>query len=293
MSVVVPEPNAPAGTWPPFEAIEVETEGPVVVVRLNRPKASNAINWTMENELQDVLERCDADDIVKCVIIAANGANFSAGHDIAQVAKEKVTQSEPARFDGKYWARTGEMLPTWNFSKALVIAVKGFVGPHANAFLFTADAVIAAENTVFSFEETRVGIGAPYGPYALMPFHFPMRVVKHLWMSGGWMDAETARQLFYVNRVVPLGEEEAEAHRFAQMYASMELDNLVANKRGIHQVYEAANLAAMIDVGREPYEPKGAAAEEQAKHFELIHEKGAGVAARSRDASFDRGISKV
>lgn len=279
--------------WPEFEAIEVEDAGAIVTVRLNRPRQSNAINWTMEDEFNRVLAQCDADDEVKCVILAANGANFSAGHDIMQVAAEKVTQSEPATFDGKYWARTGEMLPAWNFRKALVAAVKGFVGPHANAFLFVADAVIAADNASFSFEETRVGIGPPYGPYTLMPFHFPMRVVKQLWIPGGWMDAETAQRLFYVNRVVPLGEEEAEARRFAEMYASMDLDNLIANKQGVHRLYEACGLAGMIDVGREPYEPQGAAAEEQAEHFQLIYEKGAGAAARSRDAGFDRGISKV
>lgn len=276
-----------------FEAIEVLWSKPIVTVRLNRPRASNAINWTMESEIHQVLEQCESDDEVKCVLIAANGANFSAGHDIAQVAAERVTGAEPPTLEGKYWARTGEMLPTWRFSKALVIAAKGFVGPHANAFLLTADAVVAAENTVFSFEETRIGIGAPYGPYALLPFHFPMRVLKQLWMPGGWLDAVTAERLSYVNRVVPLGKEEAEARRFAEMYASMELANIVANKRGVHQLYEAAGLAPMIDVGREPYEPTGAAAEEQAEHFRIIHEQGAGVAARSRDAGFDRALSKI
>lgn len=276
-----------------FEAIEVSGAGPIVTIRLNRPEVVNAINWTMEDELVRTLKACDRDDDVKCVLLAANGPNFSAGHDIAQVAKEKVTGVEPATFDGKYWARTGELPPTWSFSKALVVAVKGFVGPHANAWLLTADAVIAAENTRFSWEETRVGIGAPFGAYALMPFQFPMRVVKQLWMPGGWMDAETALRLHYVNRVVRVGEEEAEALRFAQIYSSMDLGNLIANKQGVHALYEAAGLLDMVKVGREPYEPKGAAAAEQAEHFKLIHEKGAGAAARRRDDGFDRGVSKV
>ena len=279
--------------WEGFEAIEAESDGAIVTIRLNRPRASNAINWQMEDEIHRVLDACERDDEVKCVLMAANGVNFSAGHDIAQVAAETVTGAEPATFNGKYWARTGEMLPMWDFPKALVIAVKGFVGPHANAFLMTADAVVAADNCVFSFEETRIGIGAPYGPYALMAFQFPMRVVKQLWIPGGWMDAATAERLFFVNRVVPLGQEEAEARRIAETYASMDLANIIANKRGVHQVYEAAGLGAMIDVGRAPYVPTGAAAADQAEHFRLIHEKGAGAAARSRDSGFDRALSKV
>jgi enoyl-CoA hydratase/carnithine racemase len=276
-----------------FQAIQVSIDGPIVTLRLNRPTVSNAINWMMQSEIYRVLDACESDDAIKCLLITANGKNFSAGHDIAQVAEEKVTGSKPATFAGKYWARTGEMLPMWYFRKAMVVAVKGFIGPHANALLLTADAVVAADNSVFSFEETRVGIGAPYGPYALMPFHFPLRVVKQLWMSGGWMDAETARKLFYVNSVVPLGEEDAEARRVAEMYACMDLANLMANKEGIHELYRAAGLPAMIDIGREPYEPKGAAAAAQAEHFRLIYEKGAGEAARSRDAVFDRRLSRV
>lgn len=279
--------------WGELTAIEADEPGPIVTVRLNRPKVVNAINWTLEDELNRVLKACDEDDRVKCVLLTANGANFSAGHDIAQVAEEKVTGVEPATFDGNYWARTGELLPAWHFRKALVVAVKGFVGPHANAFLLAADAVIAADNTMFSWEETRVGIGAPYGPYTAMAFQFPMRVLKQLWIPGGWMDAETALRLFYINRVVELGEEEAEARRFAEMYASMDLGNLIANKQGVQRMYEAAGILNMVDVGREPYEPQGAAAEEQAEHFRIIYEEGAGAAARSRDSGFDRSISKV
>ena len=99
--------------------------------------------------------------------------------------------------------------------KGLIVAAKGYVGPHANTFLLAADVVIAADNTRISWEESRVGVGAPYGPYALMPFHFPIRVMKQLWMTGGWIYADTARQLFYVNRVVAVGQEEEMAMRFA------------------------------------------------------------------------------
>jgi len=273
--------------------IQVETCGAIVTIRLNRPEVNNAINSEMENEILRVLELCQADPEVKCVLLAANGTNFSAGHDIAQVARERVTGEAPATLEGHYWARTGEMLPTWRFSKALVVAAKGFVGPHAIAWLLTADVLIAAENTRFSFEETRIGIGAPYGPYALLAYHFPIRVVKQLWIAGGWMDAATALRLDFVNRVVPLGEEEEEARRYCRSFEAMDVANIVANKQGIHQLYEAAGLEKMIDAGREPYQPSGAAAAEQAEHFAIIHERGVAAAIRNRDSAVDRAVLKV
>ena len=194
--------------WDAMTCVQVKRRASIVEVRLNRPEKMNAINSTMEKEFYSVLADCDRMDDVKCVVLTAEGANFSSGHDVQQVAAETIGGQAPATIQDKYWVHTGDLLPPWRFSKGLVVAAKGYVGPHANTFLLAADIVIAADNSRFSWEESRVGVGAPYGPYALMPFHFPIRVMKQLWMTGGWLDAETAHRLFYVNRVVALGEEE-------------------------------------------------------------------------------------
>ena len=200
---------------------------------------------------------------------------------------------EPETIQDKYWVHTGELLPPWRFSKGLVVATKGYVGPHANTFLMAADVVIAAANSRFSWEESRVGVGAPYGPYALMPFHFPIRPMKQLWITGGWMDAQTALRFYYVNRVVELGEEEEMAMRFAKQIARMAMGDFVANKRGTHRIYEAAGLSAMVDVGRDPYFPAAEAAAAKEHHLRLIHEKGVRAAVRARDTGWDDEVSKV
>ena len=279
--------------WPAATCIKVERADSIVKVRLNRPEKMNAINSAMEKEFYSVLADCERMDDVKCVVLTAEGVNFSSGHDIQQVAEETVGGRAPATIEDKYWVHTGDLLPPWRFSKGLVAATKGFVGPHANTFLLAADVVIAAENTRFSWEESRVGVGAPYGSYALMPFHFPIRVMKHLWITGGWLDAETARSLFFVNRVVPLGEEEGEAMRFAEQIARMGAEDFAANKRGTHRLYEAAGLSSMVDVGRVPYAPTGAAAVAKEHHLRLIHEKGVKAAVRERDTGWDQDVSKV
>src|SRR3546814_2069694 len=67
----------------------------------------------------------------------------------------RVGGQEPATIQGKYWVHTGELLPPWHFSKGLVVATKGYVGPHAHTFLLAADVVIAAADTRFSWEESR------------------------------------------------------------------------------------------------------------------------------------------
>ncbi|MCB2080441.1 MAG: enoyl-CoA hydratase/isomerase family protein [Novosphingobium sp.] len=276
-----------------MKTINCQIDGAIVRLSLNRPDAANAINSVLENELYEALKACDADNSVKCVVLTADGPNFSGGHDIQELATDVVEEREPATIEGKNWVRTGELLEPWWFTKLLIVAVKGYVGPHVNTLLLAADFVIAAENTHFSWAEMRVGIGTPFGSYTLMPFHFPMRVAKQLWITGGWMDAETALRLFYVNRVVPVGEEEALAMRYAEQFSRMELENITGNKRGIHKLYEAAGLPAMVAMGREPYVHEGAAGEAVMEHFRMIYDKGAAAAAKSRDNDWEYELGKI
>ena len=141
--------------WDAMTCVQVKRRANIVEVRLNRPEKMNAINSTMEKEFYSVLADCDRMDDVKCVVLTAEGANFSSGHDVQQVAAETIGGQEPATIQDKYWVHTGDLLPPWRFSKGLIVAAKGYVGPHANTFLLAADVVIAADNIRFSWEESR------------------------------------------------------------------------------------------------------------------------------------------
>ena len=81
--------------------------------------------------------------------------------------------------------------------------------------------------------------------------------------------------------------------RFARQIARMTLGDFRANKRGIHRMYEAAGLSAMVDAGREPYVPSGEAAEAKAHHLQLIHEKGVRAAVQMRDSGWDDELSRI
>ena len=273
-------------------------DGRILIVTFNRPEANNAINFQFESELYDVLARADQDDEIGAVVLAANGRNWSAGHDILENAEDFVTgkleRGEANQFDGEYWGRTGRITPPWRFSKPLVAAIHGFVGPHANTILIAADFVIAADDTRISFEETKVGTGAPFGSYIFLPFHFPMRVVTQLWSMGGWMDAQTARDLFYVNRIVPLGEQVDVAIRFAREAMIMGMEDFQATKRGIRKIYETIADASNLEmIGYKRYLNQGLGADKIAEHFRILYEKGVRAAVNARDSDSDPEISRI
>ena len=76
--------------WDAMTCVQVKRRASIVEVRLNRPEKMNAINSTMEKEFYSVLADCDRMDDVKCVVLTAEGANFSSGHDVQQVAAETI-----------------------------------------------------------------------------------------------------------------------------------------------------------------------------------------------------------
>ena len=65
-----------------YETILYETDGPVLTITLNRPEKLNAYTATMGDELAEALERADADDAIRAVILTGAGRGFCAGADI-------------------------------------------------------------------------------------------------------------------------------------------------------------------------------------------------------------------
>ena len=230
-----------------FESLLTRMEGSTLVLTFNRPEVRNAINWTMEREFFLALQAAERLDEITAVVLNGAGEMFSAGHDLIDVSTGPGAAST---VDGEMWARQTTMLPSWNFSKPLIAAVHKFVGPFANGILLTFDFIIAAEGTRFSFEHSRISVGRPWGPYPLMYFMFPPRVVYKLWALGGWMDAEQAHELHYVQRVVPMEDLESTALHWAEQCSLIDPEGFKATKKGMHEMYEAMGLPEMVEVGR-------------------------------------------
>jgi len=275
-----------------FECLLTRMEGSTLVLTFNRPEVRNSINWTMERELWTALSAAQRLDEVRAVVLNGAGEMFSAGHDLKQVAKE-LRDGGP-KVEGEWWARQTTMLPSWNFTKPLIAAVHGFVGPFANGILLTADFVIAARGTRFSFEHSRTGVGRPWGPYALMYFMFPPRVVYKLWALGGWMDADQAADLHYVQRVVERDELDGVALRWAEQCSLIDSEGFGHTKQGMHEMYEAMGLLDMVEIGRKPQEPLSAEAIQKNTEFNRAWKhQGAKAALAMRDAGVDPSFSQV
>ena len=85
----------------PYENILLETHGKVGLMRLNRPKALNALNEALIAELNDALNGFEADASVGCTVITGSEKAFAAGADVKEMA-------------GADWEEEGRLGDPWN-----------------------------------------------------------------------------------------------------------------------------------------------------------------------------------
>ena len=88
-----------------YENIEVETQGHVGIVRLNRPKALNALCDALVAELGLALDDFEADDNIGCVVITGSEKAFAAGADIKEMASKSYMDAYLGNFITDGWER--------------------------------------------------------------------------------------------------------------------------------------------------------------------------------------------
>jgi enoyl-CoA hydratase/carnithine racemase len=272
-----------------FETLAASTHDGILDVVLNRPEKRNAITHLMQAEIDLVLDEAEVDDAVHAVILRGAGKVFSAGHDLME-------QSSGKSFPDIVYPRASPSVPpalprAWYFRKPLIAGVHGFAGAYAVALVGCCDFAIAAEGTRFSLEIFRLSSTAPDIGWLPLYHQLPMRVIKKLFLMGGWMGAKEALQFQFVQRVVPEDQLVEETERWARQAALIPTVNFGRSKETIHRTYELMGLAAAPSVlsrwGPPPPPSNGPG------FAEVVEEKGLKEALRQRDANFDDDVSRV
>jgi methylglutaconyl-CoA hydratase len=202
-----------------FEHLRIERQGPGTVYRiaLARPDVRNAFNDALIAELTRAFEEASSDG-VRVVILSGDGPVFCAGADIAWMRKAGDYSREENEADAERMARmlrTIDSCPHPVIALAHGAAIGGGVG-----LVAAADIAIAAEGTVFSLAEVRLGIlPAVISPFVLRAIG--PRFARDVFLTGDRFDALEAQRMGLVHRIVPGGALEAEGEkRIASLLAS-------------------------------------------------------------------------
>lgn len=194
------------------ELITVEREGPVATLTLNRPELHNAFNAELIAQLHAACEELGRDAALRVLLLRGAGPSFCAGADMNWMRasldySHEENLADAARLDAMLEAL--DSLPLAVVGLAHGASLGGGVG-----LLACCDLVIATESASFGFTEGRLGLlPAVIGRFVVArigPGH-----ARALFVSARRFKAPQALQIGLVHEVVPEGELDAAARRYA------------------------------------------------------------------------------
>lgn len=195
---------------PPYETLELERDGAVLHLRLNRPDKRNAFNGTVVDELREAFERVSEDPETRVVLLSGKGKSFSAGADLAWMTEQaELPEAENAR-SAEHMARM--FLAIARCSKPVVVRIHGHALGGGSGLTAAADIAIAAEDTLFGLTEVKLGIV----PAVISPFVMQKIGVgraRCLFLTGERFDAREAERVGLVHKAVPAAQLDAEVER--------------------------------------------------------------------------------
>jgi enoyl-CoA hydratase len=217
-----------------YANIIVETQGKVGVIRLNRPKALNALNDQLMDELGHALNEFDADEGIGCIVLTGSAKAFAAGADIGAMANYSYMDA----FKGDYITRNWEQIR--RIRKPVIAAVAGYALGGGCELAMMCDFIIAADTARFGQPEIKLGTMPGAGGTQRLPRAVSKAKVMDMCLTARMMDAAEAERAGLVSRVVAPDKLMSEAMDAASVIASMSLPIVMMIKESVNRAYESS-----------------------------------------------------
>jgi len=217
-----------------YENILLEKHGKVTLIRLNRPKALNALSPDLTRELAEALDKLESDDDVAAVVLTGSDKAFAAGADIKVMKDWSYMDVYKSDFITGTWERITK------FRKPTIAAVAGYALGGGCELAMMCDFIIAADTAKFGQPEITIGtIPGAGGTQRLTRFVGKSKAMEMV-LTGRMMDAQEAERSGLVSRVVPADQLINDAITTAQKIASMSLPIVMMAKDSVDRSYEVS-----------------------------------------------------
>ncbi len=181
--------------------VNVDLQGAVAVLTIDRPKALNALNPEVLADLKAAFEGLDQ-NTVRCVVLTGAGdKSFVAGADIGSM-------STMTRAEGEAFGKLGNdiFLMIESFPLPVIAAVNGFALGGGCELAMSCDIRICSDNAMFGQPEVGLGITPGFGGTQRLPRLVGMGMAKQLLYTARNIDANEALRIGLVNAVIPQAE---------------------------------------------------------------------------------------
>lgn len=216
-----------------YENILVESRDRVGLITLNRPKALNALNDALVDEIGKALDRFEADEDIGAIVITGSDKAFAAGADIGAMAEFSYMDA----YKGDYITRNWERVKTCR--KPVIAAVAGFALGGGCELAMMCDMIFAADTARFGQPEVKLGILPGAGGTQRLPRAVGKAKAMDMCLTARMMDATEAERCGLVARVIPADNLMEETLAAAQTIAAYSLPVVMMIKESVNRAFES------------------------------------------------------
>ena len=229
-----------------FAHIKVETHDRVGLVQLNRPKALNALNRQMMEEIVIALRSYDEDPNIGAIVINGDGRAFAAGADIKEMLEASSVQM-----------LSNDTISLWDqvtyIKKPVLAAVSGWCLGGGNELAMACDMIVASESAKFGQPEINIGVIPGAGGTQRLTRAVGKALAMEMVLNNRHLSAAEALQYGLVNKVVPDELYLEEAMNLAAEIASRAPLAVRFGKEMVNQAFETSLTEGIADERRNFY----------------------------------------
>ena len=178
------------------EPVVVVRDGEVLIVRLNRPEARNAISAAVARGVSAAMDRLDADPALRVGLLVGTGVGFCAGMDLKALLRNELSNTERG-FGGM------TLKPP---QKPMVAAIEGFALAGGLELALSCDLIVAARGAKLGIPEVKRGLVAAGGGLIRLARRIPYHVAMELALTGDPISAERGHEIGLVNELCEPGQ---------------------------------------------------------------------------------------
>ena len=216
-----------------YENVIVETRGKVGLITLNRPKAMNALNDKLIDEISAALDGFEADPNIGCMVITGSDKAFAAGADIGAMAGWNFMDVYKTDYISRNWDRIGRC------RKPLIAAVAGFALGGGCELAMMCDMIFAADTAKFGQPEIKLGILPGAGGTQRLPRAVSKSKAMDMCLTARFIDAQEAERAGLVARIIAADKLIEETLAAAATIAGFSLPVVMMIKESVNRAYES------------------------------------------------------
>lgn len=229
-----------------YEFILTEVHDRVGLVRLNRPKALNALSSGLTRELMDALLAFEADEAIRAIVITGDERAFAAGADIKEMSEASAVEMLQRDMIGNFDA-------IQKITKPVIAAVSGWCLGGGNELAMSCDMIVASETARFGQPEINLGVIPGAGGTQRLTRAVGKALAMEMVLNNRTLTASEALQYGLVNRVVPVERYLQEALELATEIAARAPLAVRMGKEAVNHAFETTLAEGMADERRAFY----------------------------------------